>query len=94
MTKTVLDNGEVLVILTLSEYKSLSDDIEMWGRREIAKFLGISYQRLCECPWLLPDNGGGKRRRRNVKWPKREVLRWHSKSREQLKKEYLNAISA
>lgn len=94
MTKTVLDNGETLVILTMSEYKSLVDDVEMWGRREIAKLLGLSYQRLCECPWLIPNNGVGMKHKRNVKWPKKEVLRWHSKSPEQLKREYLNAISA
>lgn len=93
MTRVIHD-GQVIFILSeaeADEYQSLLRETgrdEMWGRKDIAKYIGISTQRLSECPWLLPFYGQGMRRKRNAIWTKREVIQWNKKSPKRLKEEY------
>lgn len=92
MVKVTLE-GKVWYMLSEEEYESISQSIRedaarQMNRKDIAKLLGISCQRLSECPWLLPYNGKGMRHRRNATWSEREVLWWLKKSREKLKEEY------
>jgi len=92
MTKIILE-GRAYYLLPEAEYESMrqqlrEDEQRQLNRTDIAKMLGISRQRLSECPWLLPYNGKGMRHKRNVTWSEREVLMWHKKTPEQLKEEY------
>lgn len=97
MTRTVLD-GKAFIIMPEAEYEELRqqlrpDAVRQLNRKDIAKLLGISANRLSECPWLLPYYGKGMKRKRNVTWSEREVLEWLKKGPEQLKEEYLNGSS-
>lgn len=38
-------------------YRLVSDSGEMWGKREIAEYLGISVSRVIQKPWTMPDYG-------------------------------------
>lgn len=92
MTKVILD-GRAYYMLPEEEYESMrqqmrEDSSKQLNRRDIARLLGISPQRLSECPWLLPYFGKGAKRKRNATWSEREVLNHLKKSPEQLKEEY------
>lgn len=92
MTKLVIE-GKTYYVLPEDEYEQISQQIRedaarQLTRKDIAKLLGISQQRLSECPWLLPYFGKGMKRKRNATWSEREVLWWNRKSPEQLKEEY------
>jgi hypothetical protein len=94
MTRIIHD-GTIMFLLNeaeADEYQSLLRETgrdEMWGRKDIANYLGISPSRLSECPWLFPFFGQGMKRKRNATWTKREVVQWNKKSPMQLKEEYL-----
>ena len=92
MTRVVLD-GKTYYMLPEDEYERMRQQLREDGQRQmnrtdIAKLLGISRQRLSECPWLLPYFGKGMRHRRNVTWSEREVTEHLRKSPQQLEEEY------
>ena len=92
MTKMVIE-GRNFYLFSEDEYDIIrqqlrEDSQRMMKRTDIAKMLGISPQRLSECPWLLPYNGKGMRHKRNATWSEREVMMWHRKTPEQLRAEY------
>lgn len=92
MTKLVLE-GRNYYLFSEDEYDIIrqqlrEDSQRLMNRADIAKMLGISKQRLSECPWLLPYNGKGMRHKRNAVWSEREVMMWHRKTPAQLKGEY------
>lgn len=78
----VLHDGRVMYLLTeaeANEYKALKRDTgreEMWFRQDIARYLGISIQRLSERRWDLPFNGEGAWHKRNICWPRSVVEEW------------------
>ena len=93
MTRFVAE-GQRFILLTEDEYEDirqrLREDAErQLNRKDIAKLLGISQNRLSECPWLLPYFGQGMKRKRNATWSEREVMNWLKKTPEQLKEAYL-----
>lgn len=81
MTKIVHD-GKVIFILSEAEgleYQALKRETgreEQWFRADIARYLGISMQRLSERRWDLPFHGEGLWHRRNVSWPRSVVEEW------------------
>lgn len=90
-------NGTEFVIIPKAEYMMLrlaslkgkeDTDEEIWTRKDICTFLGISKSCLSESPWLLPYNGAGMLGKRKARWFKSEVILWHSKSRNELKEQY------
>ena len=92
-------NGGRYVIVPEPEYMKLKlaslkgsrveADEEVWGRKEICQYLGISRSCLSESPWILPYFGAGMIGKRNARWFKSEVVLWLSRPIAELKEEYL-----
>lgn len=98
MTKVVLE-GKTWYLIPEAEYEVIrqqmrEDCSRQLNRRDIAKLLGISVNRLSECPWLLPYFGQGMKRKRNATWSEREVMNWNKRSPQELKEAYLNGTGA
>ena len=92
MTRVVLD-GKAFIMMPESEYEEIKgmlkeDATRQMTRRDIAKYLGISYQRLSEKPWLLPYFGEGLTKKRNATWAEREVTNWLKTPEEVLKERF------